>query len=115
MNRSYSPFILIVPLLSLLSAGLIGCGRDIPQVAGAYFLIETECPGVFADEIEITQNRAGDVITFEPRGLSGSLDSNGDFNISNAGTVCTGFFTEDTLTADCTTTSAESCMIIYEQ
>lgn len=104
---------LILSLFFCLSVGTVGCGSDIPRVEGTYGLTETECPGVFADEVTITQT--GDVITFEPPGLSGSIDFTGDFNIANANTTCTGSISEGILTATCTTGSDPECDIVYER
>jgi hypothetical protein len=92
--------------------GAIGCGRNIPDVAGTYDLTETECPGVFADVVEITQS--GDVLTFEPLGLSGSIDINGDFHVSNGEITCTGTFSEGTATGACTGEEIGECNIVYE-
>ena len=98
---------------AFLTGGAAGCGRNIPDVAGTYDLTSTECPGAFAETVEITQS--GDVITFEPLGLSGSIDINGDFNVSDGYTTCVGGFSEGAATADCTGDDIGECGITYEK
>lgn len=98
---------------AFLTGGAGGCGQNIPDVAGTYDLTSTECPGAFAETVEITQS--GDVITFDPPGLSGSIDINGDFNVSNGDVTCVGGFTDIAATATCTGEAIGECDIIYEK
>jgi hypothetical protein len=104
---------LIATGAAFLTGGAAGCGRNIPDVAGTYNLTDTECPGFFAETVEITQS--GDVITFDPPGLSGSIDINGDFNVSNGDITCVGSFSEGTATATCTGDEIGECGITYEK
>lgn len=109
----FPAFLAVAALFGGLTGGAVGCGRDIPDVAGTYNLTSTECPGVFSETVDITQS--GDVITFEPPGLSGSIDINGDFNVSNGDITCVGGFTDIVASATCTGEGIEECNIIYEK
>ena len=93
--------------------GSSGCGQDIPNVEGTYDLTSTECLGAFSETVEITQS--GDVITFDPPGLSGSIDINSDFNVSNGDITCVGGFTDIVASATCTSETIGSCDIVYEK
>ena len=93
--------------------GSSGCGQNIPDVEGTYDLKSTECPGTFSETVDITQS--GDVITFQPLDLSGSIDINGDFHVSNGDITCEGHFTSTTSTATCTGDAIGSCDIFYEK
>ena len=99
---------------ALLTGGAAGCGQNIPDVAGNYTLTSTDCPdGLFSETVEITQS--GDVITFQPLDLSGSIDINGDFNVSNGYSTCVGSFSEGTATSICSGDEYEECGLIYEK
>ena len=111
---SMFPLLLVlVTVFGGLAGGTTGCGRDIPNVEGTYNLTSTACPGVFSETVDITQS--GDVITFEPLGLSGSIDINGDFNVSNGDITCVGTFTDIAASATCTGEEIGECGIIYEK
>jgi hypothetical protein len=110
--------IAVVPLFSALlvvmsGGGAAGCGQNIPNVEGTYNLTSTGCPGTFADTVTITQS--GDVVTFDPPGLSGSIDINGDFNVSNGDITCTGGFTDLVASATCKGDAIGSCDIVYQK
>ncbi|HEX5037483.1 MAG TPA: hypothetical protein VFX30_10030 [bacterium] len=104
---------LIATSAAFLTGGTAGCGQNIPDVAGTYDLTLTECPGVFSETLDITQS--GDVITFEQADLSGSIDVNGDFNVSNGDITCVGHFSDTTADATCTGDAIGSCDIVYEK
>lgn len=111
-------------LLSVLSASLLcfgffggaaGCGGNPPSVAGTYDLTSTECPGFFNDTIEVTQD-GGDV-TIDPDGvnLSGQIEDNGDFTVTNDDGSCAGHFDNGVATASCENTGGDQCDITYEK
>lgn len=109
--------------VAALDGAVGGCGSvgsdNPPDVEGLYDQTATDCPaGLFDTTINVVQT--GDDITLEGTNAGfidavGTINNNGDFEVSNVNGTCEGDINETTgvATATCTSTTGDECDLTY--
>lgn len=114
--------LLTITLLGLGFSGVVACGgsdsSNPPNVAGTYNLTNTDCLGAFDAQIVVTQS--GDDIVIQATNpvffndVQGTINDDGDFEVSNTDFSCDGQFIGGVANGTCTNGDF-TCQVTYEE
>lgn len=121
MKRALFASLTVILIGSAFVWGTSGCGGtasdDPPDVTGTYDLTSTTCPdGAFDTVITVSQSGANIVLEGTHAGYidaTGTINNNGDFEVSNVNGTCDGRFSGGVGTATCTSDEGDDCDITY--
>lgn len=108
--------IIIPAILGFAACSGGGSSSNPPSVAGTYSLTNTDCPGTFDPVLVVTQDgenivaQATNPLFFND--VSGTVNDDGEINVSNPDGSCEGQFVNGVVNATCQS-DGTTCQVTY--